>query len=174
MPVENFAELSSGRDAIALDDVAAPAVRRTIQLWRDLCAGRQFPSWTDIRPREFKSVLRHLFVARVVGNCHDYESRIAGDAHVQVFNLPAWPKRLSDVQSYAPTYGAMLKSLYDQTVRTREPHAIRSWLRRNGEMRPYLTSESAFLPLGPDAGTVDHLMVSTVYLSAWMKPPEPG
>jgi hypothetical protein len=151
------------QEAIALDAIEAVPVRTAVDLWRALSRGRPYPSWNDVTPRYFKKILRHLLIARVVGDCADYEAVISGDAHVEALGLPEWPHRVSDIDEYLPGYSAVLRPLYDKVVRNRAPHALRTFVGPTSESLPSVVTENAFLPLGPDADTVDHIMIASVY-----------
>ena len=101
---------------------------------------------------------------RVIDSGRDYEYRIVGDAHVIAHGFSMQGKTLSQMDDYAPGYGAVLKPLYDNPVRRRTPLALRGWLSMGEDGAEFVYSESVFLPLGPDDETVDHVLNFSVYV----------
>jgi hypothetical protein len=148
---------------IPFGEVESAAVRDAIAFWQGLCRGRRFPSRGDIRPRELRGLLRNICLIRVLDGGSDYEYRVIGDAHVIAYGFSMQGKRLSEIDSYAPGHGQVLKRLYDRVVRKGEPFALRGWIEQAGVQRKYIYSESLFAPLG-EGEAVDHVFNVSVYV----------
>jgi hypothetical protein len=158
-----FSDVTSARAFVTVDDVKEPLLQYVVATWNALRHDRAFPCWDDIDPRQFWKALDNLLVLRVIGDCDDYEFRIAGDAHVRVLGITGTPRRLSQLNDYIPGYAATLKPLYDRAVRSRAAYALRTEIRRSSDRVPNFFSESAFLPLGPNDEAVDHVLIASVY-----------
>jgi len=150
---------------IALELIESEIVRAGVAYWRRCAADRKFPDRGDVAPRDIRGLLRNVVLLRVIESGCDYEFRIVGDAHVIAHGFSMHGKNLSRMDDHAPGYGAILKELYDYPVRRRAPLALRGWLSMGEEGSEFLYSESAFLPLGPDDETVDHVLNFSVYVS---------
>jgi len=157
----NAPEGSSG--ILPLDKIESPIVRQGLDYWHRLRGGRPYPARQDLSPRDLTGILRHVVLLRLIDGGADYEYRIVGDAHVVSHGFGMQGLRVSDVDSVSPGYGLVLKSLYDRAVRRRDAYAFRGWLERGQEKLKYIYSESVFMPLGPDAQTIDHVLNFSVY-----------
>lgn len=158
-----YSDVVSTRTVIGLDEAEAPVVRSIGDTWKKLARGRAYPRWEDFEPKAFGKALKNLLVLRVVGDCDDYECRIVGTAHTKALGLVSAHEKLSSLEAIVPGLAATLKPLYDRAVRSRKPYALRSELRKANEPAAFFCTESAFLPLGPNASTVDHVMVVSLY-----------
>jgi hypothetical protein len=156
---------------IPLENVQSEVVRAGVAYWNRLRGARKFPSRHDIVPRDIRGLLRNVVLLRVVNGGQDYEFRIVGDAHVIAHGFSLHAKHLSQMDQHAPGYGAILKELYDYPVRHGTPLALRGWLAMGEEASEFLYSESAFMPLGPDDNTVDHVLNFSVYVAHPAKTP---
>jgi len=153
----------SASGIVSLDTVESPILRQGIDYWRRLRGERRYPSRQDLMPRDLAPLLRHIVLIRLLEGGADYEYRIVGDAHVQSHGFSMQGQRLSGIDHYSPGYGPVLKSLYDRAVRRRDVYAFRGWMERGIQPRRYIYSESAFMPLGPDETTIDHVLNFSVY-----------
>ena len=151
----------SASPAIGLDEVESPVVRMGIGYWRRLCDGRPYPTRGEISPRDIRGVLRDTLLIRVLPD--DYEFRIVGDAHVIAYGFSMLNRKLSELNELAGSHRIALKKTYDRVVQRREPYAFRGWLTPGGRNEPRIYSESVLLPLGPDAGSVDHILIFSTY-----------
>lgn len=158
-----YSDVVSTRKVIELDEAEAPVVRGIGNTWKKLARGRPYPRWEDFDAGALGKALKNLLVLRVVGDCDDYECRVVGAAHIKAFGLVAAPQKLSQLDAIVPGYAATLKPLYDRAVRSRQPYGLRSEARKSNEATAFFCTESAFLPLGPNASTVDHVMIATFY-----------
>lgn len=149
---------------LPLDRLESPVVRQGLDYWLKLRGKRAFPSRTELVPRDLSSLLRHIVLLKLVDGGADYEYRIVGDAHVISHGFNMQGSRVSEVDRISPGYGPVLKSLYDHAVRRRDAFAFRGWLERGEGRKQYIYSESVFMPLGPDASTIDHVLNFAVYV----------
>lgn len=148
---------------IQLEAIESPIVRQGVDYWRDLKGSRSYPARSDIRPRDLAPLLRNVVLLRLIDGGQDYEYRIVGDAHVISHGYSMQGQRVSDIDKFSPGYGTVLKSLYDRAVRRRDVYAFRGWLERSDRDKPYMYSESVFMPMGPDEATIDHVLNISVY-----------
>lgn len=158
-----YSDVVSTRTVIGIDETVAPVVRSVGDIWKKLARGRPYPRWEDFNAGAFGKALNNVLVLRVVGDCDDYEFCIAGTAHIRALGLVSAFERLSHLDAIAPGHTAALKPLYDRAVRTRKPYALRAEIRKSAEARAFFCSENVFLPLGPDASTVDHVLVASLF-----------
>jgi hypothetical protein len=152
----------SASSIIALDEIESPVVRRGYEYWLRLRDARPWPARTDMAPRDMSPLLRNIVLLRVLDA--DYEFRIVGDAHVISHGFSMQNRKVSEIDDYSPGYGAVLRTLYDHATHRRAPFAFRGWMERGGQNKQYIYSESVFLPLGPDAQTIDHILNFSVYI----------
>ncbi len=158
----NEPEKVSGR--IALGEIDSVVLQQGIAYWRSLCGEGGFPSRSAITPRGLAGLLRNTTLLRVIDGGKDYEYRIVGDAYVMAHGVSFQGRRWSEIDKLSPGYHAMIKSTYDRVVRKAEPVAMRGWIERGGQRSEPIYSEYAFLPLGTDGKTVDHILVFAVYV----------
>ena len=148
---------------LELDGVESQILRSGIAYWTSLCRGRPHPSRPELDPHGLKPILANTMLLQVVGECEDYEYRIVGDAHVQIHAFSQFPTRLSQLDEFLPGYAGILKPLYDRVARLKAPFAMRGIIERPDGFPKLTASESVFLPLGPNAQTVDHILNFSVY-----------
>jgi hypothetical protein len=149
---------------VTLDDLDNAIVRTGANYWRALRAGRRLPARTQLSPRDMAGILRNVVLLRAIDGGRDYAYRIAGDAHVQAFGYDFKDLCISDIERLSPRYGAMTRSLYEHVRVTADPFAVRGWVGREMEDARFVYHESAFLPLGEDGVTVDHILVVSIYV----------
>jgi hypothetical protein len=155
---------ASASGVISLDAIESPIVLQGLVYWRKLRGDRPYPARKDMTPREMSPLLRNIVLLRLTDDGQDYEYRIVGDAHVISHGFSMQGLRVSDVDKFSPGYGPVLKSLYDRAVRRRDAYAFRGWMERGDTNKQYIYSESVFMPLGPDDGTIDHVLNFSVYV----------
>ncbi len=148
---------------VPLQTIESPILRQAVAYWDELRGARAYPAREDMKPRDLTPLLRNIVLLRLLDGGKDYEYRIVGDAHVIAHGFTMQGLRVSDVDSYAPGYGTVLKSLYDRAVRRREAYAFRGWLQRSDRNQRYLYSESVFMPMGPAGEAIDHVLTVSVY-----------
>ena len=153
----------SASGIIPLDAIDSPILKQGLDYWRALKADRTYPARNDMKPRDLAPLLRNICLIRLIDGGADYEYRIVGDAHVISHGFTMQGLRVSDVDKYSPGYGAVLKSLYDRAVRRRDVYAFRGWMESGDKAKPYIYSESLFMPMGPDEQTIDHVLNFAVY-----------
>ena len=150
-------------DYISVDDIQNPIVRAGIAYWQGLCRGRAYPARPDVSPSGMRKFLANTALVRVIDDGADYEYRIAGEAHVMSHGIPLQGKKMSELDGLDPAYRPVLKSLYDTVAKSHAPQGVRGAIKAADGAPVHYKSESAFLPLGPDEKTVDHILVFTVY-----------
>ena len=149
---------------LSLDELENALVRTGVSYWRALRAERKYPSRSQLSPRDMSGILKNIVLLRVVDGGKDYEFRIVGDAHVQGYGIDFNKMRNSDIERIAPEHGAMMRTLYEHVRNTGEPLAFRGWVGREVKDALFVYHESAFLPLGEEVDTVDHILVVSIYV----------
>ncbi|HUO88767.1 MAG TPA: PAS domain-containing protein [Rhizomicrobium sp.] len=150
--------------AASLDELDNPAVRTGASYWRMLKGARKIPARSELSPRDMRAILKHVLLLRVIDGGADYEYRIVGDVHVQAYGMQFQGSRLSTLEARAKGLGNMLRGLYEHVRVTAEPFAVRGWIGREVKDARFVYFESAFLPLGDDGLTVDHIACVSVYV----------
>jgi hypothetical protein len=145
---------------ISPDQVNHPLVQQGYAYWKAKRGGRAFPARGDISPAEIKALLPNIILIKVLDGGADYQYRIVGQASVRAhgFNPSNW--RVDDLDRAAPGYSAVVRRVFDRVVRG-VPYASRGVLAHID--RAYRSFESLYLPLGPDAQTVDHVLIVVGY-----------
>jgi hypothetical protein len=148
---------------IGFDELDSPVLRSGYEYWQSKCNGRRFPTRDDIRPREIAPLLRYVSLIKVEGD--DFVYRIVGDTIVMSYGVPLQNRRLSDLVFDEPGFGAFVIPMLEKVVDTGEAHAIRGKVGRDVVRVNFTHSENLLLPLGPDDGTVDHVLTFSYYIS---------
>ena len=169
MPIARAIEPQRAPDAssthvIALDAIENDVVRTGVNYWRMLRGERKLPARSHISPREMRGILRNIVLLKVIDGGKDYEYRITGDAQVQAYGFAFRDMRISHITAAAPDLGKMMHGLYEHVRTTAEPFAVRGWVGREVRDARFVYYESAFLPLGDDGETVDHIVVVSIYV----------
>ncbi|GAA0527391.1 hypothetical protein FHS83_002179 [Rhizomicrobium palustre] len=144
-------------DHIGLDALESAPLRLGYAYWRSLRGDRPYPSRSDIRPRDIAGILRHVSLLKFENG--DFVHRIVGDAIVRAFDIPLQNRTVSELAAEEPGFVALLRPLLEQCRVTGEPFAIRGQTGRDIFRITFSHHEAVFLPLGPDAATVDHVLV---------------
>jgi hypothetical protein len=143
-------------------EVQNPMLRKAYEVWNVLKAARRFPTRAEIAPRNMAEFLRNTVLVRVLDGGKDFQFRIVGDAIAEVQGSSFRELTTTEIDARIPGYGAMLRSVYRQVCKTREPMAFRGWFVQPKTQLAFF-HESLILPLGPDDATVDHILVVGVY-----------
>jgi len=141
---------------VALSDINTPLLLAMLEMWEAKRQARRFPAREEIGPRDMAAFLRNVTLYRVTPDGSDFKYRVMGDATVQ-----AWGHNFSGcdtarLNEIAPGMGNVFQRLCASIARHGEPLALRGKLSK-GE-HEHLAQESLFVPLGPDAQTVSHIL----------------
>ena len=147
---------SSG-EIVAVEVLQNTLVRQGISYWQSIMDAKAFPPRGIVAPRLLGPLLSNVILVKVLAD--DYEYRIVGDALVQGFGEDFSGKRLSAVIESDAKFGLGLKLLYDQVRTSGAPIGYRGWVGEDMRGAKFLYHESAILPMGPQGGAVDHLLV---------------
>lgn len=140
--------------------VQSPKIKRVFDFWINLCRDRPFPAWTDVRLMDLYDVAPFLAVVDVEqeNGALRFRYRFCGTALVEARErlVPADPTgRCIDEIVWpfdpAPLIGACAKALS-----WRKPAFLAA-----GEVNEsaYHLHERGYFPLGPDDGTVSHILI---------------
>ncbi|HEX2590599.1 MAG TPA: PAS domain-containing protein [Rhizomicrobium sp.] len=155
---------NSSTYVLTLDQVENPLVRTGVNYWRALRGDRRMPARPQLSPRDIAGILRHLVILRVLDDGTDYEYRLVGDAQVQAYGFNFQNLRISQIKSVAPEFGQLMLGIYELVRTTRDPFVVRGWIGKDIPDSKFVYHESAFLPLGQDGETVDHIVVVSSYV----------
>ena len=155
-----------GNDSIVIDidDVINPTVKCGVAYWRSLRGLQRFPSRADLTLRKMATMLPYSVIVSVLGCCDDYEFKFVGDAQRQAFGMYFKGIRVSQIQAALPRVGALLHSAYGQVCASGMPLAIRGRVDPEPSGSTFQYHETAFLPLGDNEQSVDHLLIVGVYV----------
>jgi hypothetical protein len=155
---ENAPDGWRSRNAIALDEIENPIVRKGLEAWQHVRGNRRMPARAELGPRALRGLLSHVAVVRVIGGGEEFEFRIVGDDIRVQQGVPLQGKRMADVEALLPAYGTVLKRIYRDAYEAAEPRAFRGWYTRPADNHPFF-HEVVIMPVGDDGETVDHLIV---------------
>jgi hypothetical protein len=150
-------------EVTALADLESPVLRKVAGLWQAWRGAARMPPREKLSLRELAGAVKHISLARVLNGGEDYEFRIVGDAHVQALGAGPLHRRVSDVIAVSPKFGQQIKASYDLVRETRGAWAFRSQIGWDAPDTRFVLFETCYLPLGPDADTVDHILNAAVY-----------
>ena len=143
----------------SIDDAKAPCVQQGVEYWRSLCAEGRFPARADLTLRGMAPVLPHSVIIEVIDRGADYEYRYVGDIQSQAFKTNFKGMRVTQIEAVAPRLGGVLRAAYELVRSTGKPFVARGPIDHGLSGGTRLYHETAFLPLGADGSTVDHLLV---------------
>jgi hypothetical protein len=148
---------------IAPDELEAQPLRCALAYWRSIRGDRRFPARADVHPRDIAGILRHVSLIKCEGD--DFVYRIVGDVIVRSFDLPMQNRKVSELSFEEPGFGAIVRPLLQRCVNNGEVIAVRGRTGRDLIKVNFTHYENVLLPLGPDDGTVDHIMTASFYRS---------
>jgi hypothetical protein len=159
-------EHEPGDDSTIIDihDVLNPTVISGVTYWRSLRGSKRFPSRADLTLRKMAAILPYSVIVSVLGCCDDYEFKFVGDAQRQAFGMYFKGIRVSQIQAALPRVGALLHTAYAQVCSSGMPFAVRGRVDPEPSGSVFQYHETAFLPLGVDDKSVDHLLIVGVYV----------
>ena len=125
---------------------------------------RKLPARGELSPRDMRGILRNVVLLRVVDGGDDYEYRIVGQQFVWAYGTQFKDMRLTQIEAAAPEHGARMRKMYEHVRDTAAPLAIRGWVGRDVSASRFVYYESILLPFADDGQTVDHILVTSVYV----------
>jgi hypothetical protein len=143
----------------SIDDAKAPCVQEGVAYWRSLRGQRRFPARADLTLRGMAPILPHSVIVEVIDRGADYEYRYVGDIQRQAFKTYFKGIRVTQIEAAAPRLGGVLRAAYESVRSTREPFIARGQIDHDLPSGIFLFHETAFLPLGANDETVDHLLI---------------
>ena len=143
----------------SIAEAKAPCVQQGVAYWRSLCGQKRFPARADLTLRGMARVLTHSVIIEVLDRGADYEYRYVGDIQRQAFNTDFKGVRVTQIEAIAPKLGGVLRAAYERVRSTGEPFITRGRIEHDLPGGKFLYHETAFLPLGGDGCTVDHLLI---------------
>ena len=149
---------------IAPEEVDNAIGRTAYSYWRMLRGTRKLPARAELSPRDMKGILRNVVLLRVIDGGQDYEYRIVGEQFVWAYGVQFRDMRLSQIEAAAPEHGARMRKMYEGVRLSAEPLAIRGWVGREVQQARFVYYESVLLPFADDGVTVDHILVTSVYV----------
>jgi hypothetical protein len=145
------------RNAIALEAIEHPLVRKGLDVWNAARGNRRWPAKPDMGPRAMLGLHSNTALIRVLGD-GEFEFRIVGDQIAIQQGAPVQGKRMAEIDQMLPGYGALLKRIFCAVIEAGEPLAFRGWYQRAADKHPF-RHEAVVLPVGDDGNTIDHIFV---------------
>ena len=149
---------------IAPDDIDNAIGRTAFAYWRMLRGTRELPARSELSPRKMQGILRNVVLLRVIDGGRDYEYRIVGEQFVWAYGVQFRDQRLSRIEAAAPEHGGRMRKMYEHVRTSAAPLAIRGWVGREIKSARFVYYESILLPFAEDGATVDHILVTSVYV----------
>ncbi len=146
------------RNAIALDALENPLVRRALDVWRQARGARRLPAKADLTPRSMLGFLKHTALLKVLGGGEEFVFRIVGDQIAVQQGAPMQGKTMAEIDEMLPGHGTLLKRIYQAVMAAGAPLAFRGWYLRPADKHPFC-HEVVILPVSDDGATIDHLFV---------------
>ncbi|MBV8978622.1 MAG: PAS domain-containing protein [Alphaproteobacteria bacterium] len=146
------------RNAIALDEIEHPMVRKALEVWNTARGGRAMPAKADLGPRALLPVLKNTALLKVIDGGEEFVFRIVGDQIRVQQGVAVQGKTMSEIDEMLPGHGSLLRRIYRGAVAARAPLAFRGWYLRPADQHPFC-HEVVILPVSEDGETVDHLFV---------------
>jgi hypothetical protein len=143
-------------DFIPIAMIEDKIVRAGHAYWVQKCAGRRFPTRSEIAPREIKSMLSHVMLLKVLEGGADYEFRIAGEETTRVHRKSFQNMRMSEVEKNFPRFNPSNRIAVDRVQRSGQPLA-RQFVYALDENTVHFR-ESVLLPFGT-GDQVDHILI---------------
>lgn len=153
-------------EQITVADLESDELRRIVALWDKWRGGRAMPERRDIAMKDLGRHLNKISLIRVIDDGLDYEFRVIGDAHVEVYDSTFHGKRMSDVSALSGKIGKMLRTPFELVRTTRQAIAFRGLIGREFTHAHFSWFEACYLPFGNPETGVDHILNAAVY-----KPP---
>ncbi|MGH6870884.1 MAG: PAS domain-containing protein [Rhizomicrobium sp.] len=151
---------------IAISDIASEELRKIVALWDKWRGSRDMPSRGEINMKELGRHLSKVSLIRVIDGGADYEFRVIGDAHVEVYDGTFRGKRMSDVMAVSRKIGKHLRVPFDMVRVTGRPQAFRGLIGQEFAQAKFSWFSACYLPFGTPETGVDHILNAAIY-----KPP---
>jgi len=146
-------------DILLIDQCVSEVVRAGISSWRILRRRRRYPAREELVPFHLAPILRNILIVEVLEGGVDYEYCFVGENLANGFDEDFTGRRLSSLIEAAPKFGLGLRMLYEMVRASGDPLGYRGWIGNDMPGADFVYHENAVLPLGPDDGTVDHLLI---------------
>lgn len=162
----NRTEFAGAEDAFfPVGEAESRTIKRAVAYWDDLRAGRRFPARSQVTLRGLGRLAKNAALVRVIDGGADYEFRFVGHEPTAAIGINLQGRRMSEPQVESVMSANFRRRLYDHVVRTAMPWLFKSRMVNHIGLRLPVCSETAFLPLGAEEHTVDHLLGFTVFCS---------
>jgi hypothetical protein len=156
---------------VALDELESPLLREAVAMWDSKRGDRAYPRREDITPRDMSRYLRNVTLYRVIEGGKDFEYRVMGDAAVQAWGHNFVGCGTAELNALQNGMGDIIRRICSSVARRREPLALRGTMAKAGY--EHVGQETVFLPLGPDAMVIDHILSVGWYVAKAPVPPRP-
>jgi hypothetical protein len=147
---------------ISTAEIQSIQLRKAFDFWTKLKGPRPFPARSEISPRDLTDFLRNIVLVRVLDGGKEFQFRIVGDAIVLAQGQSFQGLTTAEIDLRIPGYGSMIRGAYQRVYTERKPLVLRGWYEHALSQRAFF-HETMGLPLGPDAETVDHILVVAVF-----------
>ena len=135
-----------------------PKLRELHGLWQKKRGQRPFPQRQDLDVIELWPWLGNLMLIEVEGGGADYLYRVYGTVLADYFSRDLTGRRTS---SLTGDVQAVVRGEYGRAIGKGQPFVV---TRERTVQQKRIRASKLILPLGPDSGTIDHLLVG-LYLA---------
>ena len=156
----NFVRTPTVRVSTA--EIQSAQLRKAFDLWTKLKGERPFPPRSEVSPRDMSEFLRNTVLVRVLDGGKEFQFRIVGDAIVLAQGQSFQGLTTTEIDVRIPGYGSMIRAAYQRVHTEQKPLVLRGWYEHALSQRAFF-HETMGLPLGPDAETVDHILVVAIF-----------
>lgn len=135
-----------------------PKLRTLHDLWERKRGSRPLPARTELDVIDLWPWLGNLMLIEVENGGADYLYRVYGTVIADYFNRDLTGRRTS---SLTPDVQAVVRAEYNQAISDLRPIVVN---RARSVQQKRIRASKLILPLGPEVGRVDHLLVG-LYLA---------
>lgn len=146
---------------IPLERISSTPLRAAVDIWRAQVKGRAYPARSELPPRHLAPFLRNVCLLRLCGDDGEFEYRVTGDATVEAWGQSFTGLNTAALNAIEEGAGDSVRALCQIVLERRAPVAIRGRLSRR---HTYVVEEGVYLPLGPDAATIDSILSVSCFI----------
>ena len=152
-------QIADREAALSLENARSPFVKSGIAYWQSMCGVNRFPARAELALRGMAPFLPLTVIVGVIGGGADYEYRYVGEAQRLAFGTYFKGMKVTQIEASIPQLGALLRGVYEMVRSTGTPMLVQGRVGHAAEDSQFRYHETAFLPLGADGSTVDHLLI---------------
>ncbi len=146
---------------IPLERISSAQLRAAIDIWQTQAKDRAYPARSEVPPRLLAPFLRNVCLLRLCGDDGEFEYRVTGDATVEAWGRSFTGLGTAALNAIQEGVGDSVRAACQIVLERRAPVTIRGPL---SQRHTYIVEESVYLPLGPDAATIDSILSVSCFI----------